>query len=448
MLAEARYGGHSGFDDIRRVCAGAVSIPFAEYVAFLSGAGYLRHDDGAHTLEITEAGEEIVNGKDLGELTNRAVAHFKNLRERRRRESVPPPPAPENNAAPPPAPAEPPKSDNSSASVGGVILSRSEVIDGRYQKIASLGSGGIGTVFRARQVALGREVALKQLNDLSPVFTEAQRDEVVRRFAEVARQASGLSHPNILAIHDASIETGAAYVVAEYAPGGSARRLIADAEEIPPALALRSLIQGLKALRTAHTWGVIHRGLTPENLLFDAHGNVKISDFGFSRILARDISALPQVYVGVGKVAYMAPELLAGGAQVSPSADIYALGIIFYELLTRSIPGRRSPMPSEVQSVLPKGIDDIFDRMTADQNGGRYPSADEALEEILHLEGLAKIIGLTRDAVIGDNPLSALRFRHRAPEPTPVPADPIPTPTSADRQSGHRPYSYKQRKKR
>lgn len=451
VLAEARYGGHSGFEDIRRVCEGAVSIPFGEYVAFLSKAGYLHHDGAAQTLEITEAGEEIVNGKELSELTTRAVAHFKNLRERRRRESGPPP-------VPPERPAKPDKVVNkdvamtssggkSRAQAGGEILSRADLLDGRYQKIASLGSGGIGTVYRARQVALGREVAVKQLNDLSPVFTAKQRAEVMKRFSEVVRQASGLSHPNILPIHDASTESG--FVVAEFAPGGSARRLIADAEEIPPALALRTLIQALKGLRTAHAWGVTHRGIKPENLVYDAHGNVKISDFGFSRILARDISALPQVYVGVGQVPYMAPELLAGGGEASPSADIYALGIVFYELLARSIPGRRSPLPSEVVSALPKGIDDIFDRMTADQNGGRYPTADEVLDELFQLDGLENVIQLKRDAVITENPLAAIRFRHR-PEPTPAPAE--AAPVSSDLRSasapGHRPYSFKQRNKR
>ena len=84
VMAEARYGRQNRYDDIRRVCEGAVSIPFTEYVAFLEAAGYLRHDRGAETLEVTEPGEQIVNGGNLSELTAKAVTHFKNARSRRR----------------------------------------------------------------------------------------------------------------------------------------------------------------------------------------------------------------------------------------------------------------------------------------------------------------------------------------------------------------------------
>src|SRR5690606_17606722 len=103
----------------------------------------------------------------------------------------------------------------------------------------------------------------------------------------------------------------------------------------PIGLVLTYLLQALHALRAAHAQGVYHRGLKPENLLIDAYGNVKVSDFGFGRIVERDSAVIRQVYVGMGNIAYMAPELYTEPLGAGPQTDIYALGIIFYELITR-----------------------------------------------------------------------------------------------------------------
>src|SRR5436190_1784896 len=184
VLAEARYGRQNRYEDIRRVCEGAVSIPFSEYVVFLESAGYLRHE-----------------------------------------------------------------------------------------RVSTIGSGGIGTVYRARQMSLNRQVALKEIRDLFGFFPEDQQGEIVRRFTEVVRQGASLAHSNILPIHEANLERDFPYVVSELAPYGSARRLITDAESIPVGLALKYLIQTLHALRAAHREGVAHRGLKPENMLIDAYGN-------------------------------------------------------------------------------------------------------------------------------------------------------------------------------
>ena len=109
----------------------------------------------------------------------------------------------------------------------------------RYEKLASIGSGGMGTVYRARQVALNREVALKEIRDLFGFFSEDQRNEIVRRFTDVVRAWGNLAHPNILPIHDVNLWVEYPYVVTELAPNGSARRLINDAEEIPVELVVQ-----------------------------------------------------------------------------------------------------------------------------------------------------------------------------------------------------------------
>ncbi|HEY5921935.1 MAG TPA: serine/threonine-protein kinase [Kofleriaceae bacterium] len=459
VMAEARYGRQNRYDDIRRVCEGAVSIPFGEYIGFLEKSGYLRHDQANESLEVTPDGETVVNGGNLPEFTERAVSHFKKLRQTRAMQTgsmaIPTSPAvaaamrTEASAARQLPVKDAAKLTSSggraSAAVGGEI--QSVDMEQRYEKLATIGSGGMGTVYRARQVALNREVALKEIRDLFGFFSEDQRNEIVKRFTDVVRAWGNLAHPNILPIHDVNIWSEYPYVVTELAANGSARRLINDAEEIPVELAFKYLLQALHALRAAHQQKVYHRGLKPEQLLIDAYGNLKVSDFGFSRIVERDHAVIRQIYVGMGNVAYMAPELYTDPTATSPQTDIYALGIIFYELLTRKLPGRRSPMPSQINSALPHGIDDIFDRMTRDAREERYNAVDEILDDIDKLEGTEKIIGKQNVVLVGESPLSAVKFRPGAEEP--LVGTPVEEGSDDDKKGGgHRPYSFQQRRKK
>jgi hypothetical protein len=461
VMAEARYGRQNRYDDIRRVCEGAVSIPFAEYIGFLEKSGYLRHDHTSESLEVTPDGENVVNGGSLQEFTDRAVSHFKKLRQSRAMQTGAVPLGTQSGAMA--APLSPPRGEASGATrlpakdlvkvsssggrpsvqIGGEIDAGAEL---RYEKLATIGSGGMGTVYRARQVALNREVALKEIRDLFGFFSEDQRNEIVRRFTDVVRAWGNLAHPNILPIHDVNLFVEYPYVVTELAPNASARRLVNDAEEIPVELAFKYLLQTLHALRAAHQQRVYHRGLKPEQLLIDAYGNVKVSDFGFTRIVERDHAVIRQIYVGMGNVAYMAPELYTDPMAAGPQGDIYALGIIFYELLTRKLPGRRSPMPSQINSALPTGIDDIFDRMTRDARQERYATVDDILDDIDKLEGMELIIGRQNAVLVAASPLESIKFRPGAEEPlagTPVEGD-----EDGDKKGpGHRPYSFQRRKK-
>ena len=469
VMAEARYGRQNRYDDIRRVCEGAVSIPFAEYIGFLEKSGYLRHDRANESLEVTPDGETVVNGGNLTEFTERAVSHFKKLRQSRAM-AVPSGAIPmgtqsgamgasvrgpdvmrnEGSAAARLPGAKDPKGVASSggrpsAAVGGEISM--EGGETRYEKLASIGSGGMGTVYRARQIALNREVALKEIRDLFGFFSEDQRNEIVRRFTDVVRAWGNLAHPNILPIHDVNIWVEFPYVVTELAPNGSARRLINDAEEIPVELAFKYLLQTLHALRAGHAQRVYHRGLKPEQLLIDAYGNVKVSDFGFTRIVERDHAVIRQIYVGMGNVAYMAPELYTDAMAAGPQGDIYALGIIFYELLTRKLPGRRSPMPSQINPALPHGIDDIFDRMTRDARGERYATVDDILDDIDKLEGMEAVLGRQNQVLVGESPLVSIKFRPGAEEP--LVGTPVDGEEGDDKKGpGHRPYSFQQRRKK
>ncbi len=464
VMAEARYGRQNRYDDIRRVCEGAVSIPFAEYIGFLEKSGYLRHDRGQETLEVSPEGETVVNGGNLTEFTERAVAHFKKLRQSR---AIPVPaagvPMGSQSGAmrmPPAAelqrevsaagalPRKDPKMTTSGgrpSAVAGGEISLGADGENRYEKLASIGSGGMGTVYRARQIALNREVALKEIRDLFGFFSEDQRNEIVRRFTDVVRAWGNLAHPNILPIHDVNLWSEFPNVVTELAPNGSARRLINDAEEIPVELVFKYLLQTLHALRAAHAQRVYHRGLKPEQLLIDAYGNVKVSDFGFTRIVERDHAVIRQIYVGMGNVAYMAPELYSDPLISGPQGDIYALGIIFYELLTRKLPGRRSPMPSQINTNRPRGIDDIFDRMTRDSRSERYATVDDILDDIDKLEGMDNLLDRQNQVLVGDSPLSAIKFRPGAEEPNS--GTPVDGSDGGEKGgSSHRPYSFQQRR--
>src|SRR5687767_1438214 len=295
VMAEARYGRQNRYDDIRRVCEGAVSIPFQEYIGFLEKSGYLRHDRANESLEVTPEGETVVNGGNLQEFTDRAVSHFKKLRQSRAM-AVPGSAVPMGSqsgvisqsvvrgevSGAAPMPRKEPKMTTSGgrpqAIAGGEIQLAAE-LDNRYEKLATIGSGGMGTVYRARQVALNREVALKEIRDLFGFFSEDQRNEIVRRFTDVVRAWGNLAHPNILPIHDVNLWTEYPNAVTELAPNGSCRRLINDAEEIPVELVFKYLLQTLHALRAGHAQRVYHRGLKPEQLLIDAYGNIKLSDF-------------------------------------------------------------------------------------------------------------------------------------------------------------------------
>jgi len=461
VMAEARYGRQNRYDDIRRVCEGAVSIPFSEYIGFLEKSGYLRHDRTSESLEVTPEGETVVNGGNLTEFTERAVSHFKKLRQSRAM-AVPAGSIPMGSqSGVNPQPVAPPRTEGSAAqrlplketkvaSSGGrataAVSGETDTGEQRYEKLASIGSGGMGTVYRARQIALNREVALKEIRDLFGFFSEDQRNEIVRRFTDVVRAWGNLAHPNILPIHDVNIWVEFPNVVTELAPNGSARRLINDAEEIPVELAFKYLLQTLHALRAAHSQRVYHRGLKPEQLLIDAYGNVKVSDFGFTRIIERDHAVIRQVYVGMGNVAYMAPELYNDPMAAGPQGDIYALGIIFYELLTRKLPGRRSMMPSQINAGLPRGIDDIFDQMTRDAKSERYATVDDILDDIDKLEGMESVLGRQNQVLVADSPLQSIKFRPGAEEPlvgTPVDGD-----DGDDKKAGHRPYSFQQRRKK
>lgn len=269
---------------------------------------------------------------------------------------------------------------------------KERTMDDGYERIDEIGSGGIGTVYRARQVRLNRDVAVKEVREIFNVFADVQRDDIIARFTEIIQTHAALLHPNIVQIVDVETDSEYPFVVMQYAPKGNLRRLI-DVDDRPPlGVALKYFLQILHALNAAHDKGIVHGSIKPENVVLDASGNAMLTDFGISRVVERDAGRGNQVYVGVGTVAYMSPEQFQDPNRANVKSDIYSLGIMLYEMLTGKVPGRRSPMPSSFYPDIPRKLDDIFDCMSMDREEDRYDSIDEIIAELYGSSDVMKIL--------------------------------------------------------
>ena len=210
-----------------------------------------------------------------------------------------------------------------------------------------LGQGGMGAVYKARQKQLERVVALKILPPevgQDPAFAE--------RFTREARSMAKLSHQHVVTLHEfGQTEEGLYYFIMEFVDGTDLRHVI-QTGELCPDEALAIVPQVCEALHYAHKKGIVHRDIKPENILLDNEGNIKIADFGLARLLNRPTTAYTLTQVGqrMGTPHYMAPEQIEHPGQVDHRADIYSLGVVFYEMLTGQLPiGKFAPPSTKVQ---------------------------------------------------------------------------------------------------
>jgi tRNA A-37 threonylcarbamoyl transferase component Bud32 len=247
---------------------------------------------------------------------------------------------------------------------------------------AVIGHGGMGVVYRARQKKLARLVALKLLApELSgdPAFAE--------RFLREARAMARLEHPNIVAVHDFGETDGLCWILMEHVEGINLRQAL-TAGEVSAERALAIVPQLCAALQAAHELGVVHRDIKPENVLLGRDGSVKVADFGLAKLVGPGGAepALTQTDAAVGTLHYMAPEQLIGAREVDHRADIYSLGVVFYEMLTGELPLGRFEPPSERARVA-RGVDDIVLRTLERAPEKRYQAAAEVKTDV---EGLPK----------------------------------------------------------
>jgi len=254
---------------------------------------------------------------------------------------------------------------------------------GNYQIVEKIGAGGMGSVYKAYQPALGRYVAIKVLPPQTagdPAFGE--------RFAQEARAVGKLRHPNIVTAFDFTQQGDIAYLVSDYIDGGTLADQLGVALPLDYSMGILAPIAA--ALDYAHARGVVHRDIKPQNVLLTREGTPVLTDFGLAKIVGPG-SGMTQAGSLMGTADYMAPELAGGAESAGPAADQYALGIIAYQMLVGRHPfpsdnplsalmahvNKPVPLPSQLGAVLPPGAEAALLRALAKKPEDRFPRAGE-----------------------------------------------------------------------
>jgi tRNA A-37 threonylcarbamoyl transferase component Bud32 len=249
-----------------------------------------------------------------------------------------------------------------------------------------IGQGGMGAVYKARQRGLDRLVALKILPPevaKDPSFEE--------RFAREAKALARLNHANVVTVHDSGESGGLYWLMMEYVDGINLREAI-QTGELSAKEALAIVPQICDALQYAHEEGIVHRDIKPENILLDKKGRVKIADFGLARLLGQtpENFTLTGTHQVMGTPKYMAPEQMEGSHEVDHRADIYSLGVVFYEMLTGELPLGRFDVPSKKVQVDVR-LDEIVLRTLQKEPDRRYQAASEIKNDVETLSGVVQL---------------------------------------------------------
>jgi eukaryotic-like serine/threonine-protein kinase len=259
---------------------------------------------------------------------------------------------------------------------------------GHYEILETIGRGGMGVVYKARQVDLDRPVALKMI-----LASELASPEQVRRFETEARAAAGLRHPNIVQIFEAGRVDGQSYFAMEYV-AGQGLNTVARSETIDPLRAATWMVSIARAVDYLHSRGIVHRDLKPSNILVDADGRTFVTDFGLIKMADSDLTSSHAI---IGTPSYMSPEQAASQHdEVGPQSDVYSLGAILYELLTGRPPflgaspletlvevlEGEPPAPHEIRSGIPREIELVCLKALAKAPEHRYQSAEDLARDL------------------------------------------------------------------
>jgi beta-lactam-binding protein with PASTA domain/predicted Ser/Thr protein kinase len=277
------------------------------------------------------------------------------------------------------------------------------VFDGRYRIIRKLGAGGMANVYLAEDQELGRRVAIKILDD-----RHAADDSFIERFRREAKNAAGLSHPNIVSIYDRGEAEGTYYIAMEYLSGRSLKELIVSRGPTPIRIAIDYTRQMLAALGFAHRHGIVHRDIKPHNVVVDADGRLKVTDFGIARSGASQMTEVGSI---IGTAQYLSPEQ-ARGSPVDQRSDVYSVGIVLYEMLTGKVPFTgETPLeiamkhlsevpvpPSELRDDVPDDLDLVVLRALAKDPEDRYQTAEEMNADLARIQRGLSVSSETTDA--------------------------------------------------
>lgn len=269
---------------------------------------------------------------------------------------------------------------------------------GQFRIVERIGAGGMATVFKAYQPVLDRYVAVKVLPDYharDPIFKE--------RFHREARSAAKLDHTNIVQIYLFGEEENITYIVMQYIDGGTLKDRLKQNGALPPAEALKYVIQAAEGLGAAHESGIIHRDVKPANMLLRRDGHLLLSDFGIVKIL-EGTTNLTRVGAGIGTPQYMSPEQ-GTGLNVDPSSDIYSLGIVLFHCLTGRVPFNADnplaitvkhlneplPVPFLRHAGVPSQVEEVIVKMTAKVPADRYQTTTECVGALMRAAVAARI---------------------------------------------------------
>ncbi len=282
------------------------------------------------------------------------------------------------------------------------------VLDGRYRIGSRIARGGMASVYEATDLRLDRVVAVKVMH-----VGLGDHDEFAARFVREARAAARISHPHVVAVYDQGDDDGTVYLAMEYVPGHTLRDVIRKEAPMSPQRAIALLEPVVSAIAAAHRAGLIHRDIKPENVLIsdEASGSrIKVADFGLARAVSTDTQHTVTGGVLIGTVSYLAPELVVEAGRADARADVYALGVLLFELLTGTKPHEGEtpiqvaykhvnedvPAPSTVAPGLPSYVDALVQRSTARDRVVRPADAAVLLHQ-LHRVSAALAEGLVDD---------------------------------------------------
>ena len=288
------------------------------------------------------------------------------------------------------------------------MITKGQKINDRYEIVRSIGEGGMANVYLGYDTILDRNVAIKVLRgDLS------NDEKFVRRFQREALSASSLSHPNIVEMYDVGEDNGIYYIVMEYVEGQTLKQLLKRRGNLTLSETIDIMLQLTDGMAHAHDSYIIHRDLKPQNIMIQDDGQIKITDFGIA--MALNSTQLTQTNSVMGSVHYLPPEQATGKGSTIKS-DIYSMGIIFYELLTGSLPFKgenaveialkqmKEPLPSlrEDNPSIPVSVENVILKATAKNPKNRYSDSRSMHDDLL--------------TVLDDDRISEDRYKYPFPE--------------------------------